>query len=249
MLHAVCQVTSEVWYCPKVCRHAAGTGHAASREGTALELRTPMRLVDSVYEQLREAILAGDLEPGERLSIPNLAQKIGVSRSPIREAVQRLTQDGLAIEEPRRGAVVNEVSIADLVKLYEIREVLEGLAARLAAERANPELVAHLDTVLTAHEAAIAADDRPKRQQENIRFHRAIRQASDNPGLERWLDTIEGQVSLAMRRTGMIKGDVEQTIKEHRAIFEAIESSDPQAAEAAARAHISRVRDKLLLLS
>jgi DNA-binding GntR family transcriptional regulator len=215
----------------------------------AMELvAAPSRLVDTVYERIREAILDGTLEPGQKLSVPALAQTLGVSRSPIVAAVQRLIQDGLAVEEPRKGAVVTLISVPELIRLYEIREVLEGLSARLAAERATAATVQQMGEVLGRHEAAVVSDDQVSRQVENVNFHRLIREASENPELARWLDAIQSQVKLAMRRTGAYKDDVELTVREHRAILQAIQSRDGDAAERVARIHIRRVREKLALV-
>lgn len=158
-------------------------------------LTAPNRLVDTVYERLREAILTGEIEPGEKLSVPALAQKLAVSRSPIVAAVQRLTQDGLAVEEPRRGAVVTIISVPELIRLYEIREVLEGLAARLAAERATEENIAGMAAVLERHEAAVNPDDQQTRMLENVNFHRLIRDAAQHPELVKWLEAIQSQSS------------------------------------------------------
>lgn len=214
-----------------------------------MELVTaPSRLVDTVYERLREAILDGTLEPGQKLSIPALAQTLGVSRSPIVAAVQRLIQDGLAVEEPRKGAVVTLISVPELIRLYEIREVLEGLSARLAAERTTPAMAQEMAAVLGRHEAAVVSGDQTSRQVENVNFHRLIRDAAEHPELARWLEAIQSQVKLAMRRTGVYMDDVELTVREHRAILDAILSRDGDVAERAARLHIRRVREKLALV-
>ena len=204
--------------------------------------------VVTVYERLREAILTGEIEPGEKLSVPALAQKLAVSRSPIVAAVQRLTQDGLAVEEPRRGAVVTIISVPELIRLYEIREVLEGLAARLAAERATEENIAGMAAVLERHEAAVNPDDQQTRMLENVNFHRLIRDAAQHPELVKWLEAIQSQVKLAMRRTGIYKDDVELTVREHREILQAIRNRDGDAAERVTRSHIGRVRKKLELV-
>lgn len=211
-------------------------------------LATPSRLADAVYERLREEILSGALDPGRKLSVPALAQMLGVSRSPVVAAVQRLVQDGLAVEEPRRGAVVTLISVPELIRLYEIREVLEGLAARLAAERVNGAALQAMADVLGRHEAAVVSDDQASRQLENINFHRLIRESAEHPELVRWLESIQSQVKLAMRRTGVYKDDVELTVREHRAILEAIRSRDGEVAERLSRIHIRRVREKLELV-
>src|SRR5579875_1256952 len=93
------------------------------------------RIADAVYERIRDAIFTGALPPDARLSVPALADRLGVSRSPVREAVMRLIHDRLAVEEPRRGAVIARIEPADLIHIYEVREALEGLAVSLAARR------------------------------------------------------------------------------------------------------------------
>lgn len=211
-------------------------------------MEAPERLGDRVYEHLREMVLSGELEAGDRLSVPNLALRFAVSRSPIREAVQRLIQDGLAVDEPRRGATVTSVSSEHLAGLFEIREALEGLAARLAAKRASNDQIEKLKAALEAHQVAVAANEQELRQSENLRFHRIIHQAASNVDLLRQLENLDAKVRLAIRRTGAIKGDMEETIDEHRQIFQAIMARDPDAAETAARKHIGRVREKLLQL-
>ncbi|MEU3269338.1 GntR family transcriptional regulator [Saccharomonospora sp. NPDC006951] len=206
---------------------------------------TRTRVTDAVYERLREMIFTGELAPGARLSVPALAESLEVSRSPVRDAVLRLVQERLAREEPRRGAVVARVGTVELASIYEIREVLEGLAARLAVENAGRKLVRALKEALDEHEAAMRTADLAASTEADLRFHRLIREAADNPELVRLLDDVQTQVRLAMRTTTVTAGP-RQAIDDHRAILTAIESGDATAAEQAARAHIFRLRTVLL---
>lgn len=206
--------------------------------------RTDDRLGDTVYEQLRDEILAGQLAPGSRLSVPALAERLTVSRSPVRDAVLRLTQERLAREEPRRGAVVAEVSLADLAALYEVREVLEGLAARLAVENAGRRFVDQLAQALATHEHLVRDGDIAGHYAADTHFHQLIRQASGNDEVIRVLDGIQGRVRLAMRSTVVTAGP-ERAVRDHRAILTAIRSGDPAEAEATARAHIARLKREL----
>ncbi|MCG5219279.1 GntR family transcriptional regulator [Streptosporangium sp. KLBMP 9127] len=203
------------------------------------------RIADSIYDRLREEIFAGDLAPGARLSVPALAERLAVSRSPVREAVFRLVQDRLASEEPRRGAVVAKIGARELAAIYDVREVLEGLAARLAVENSGRRLVTALHDVLAEHERAVRDGDVAAVTEADMRFHALIRQASGNPEVGRLLDAVQTQVRLAMRTTRVTAGP-RQAIDDHRAILTAIESGDPAAAELAARAHIFRLRSALL---
>lgn len=205
------------------------------------------RVADSVHATLREAILSGRLRPGARLSVPVLAQQLDVSRSPVREAVQRLVQDGLATEEPHRGAGVAELDPDQLVPLYQIREVLEGLAARLAATNATRE---ERQMLRTAHRRHVEALGRGEDQQHvplDLAFHATLRDASHNPELLQYLERVQGRIAIAILG-GRPHQWSQHAIVEHEAILDAVMERDPDAAEAAARAHIARVRGDIAAL-
>jgi len=202
------------------------------------------RVADKVYETLQQAILNGALAPGARLSVPALAQQLGVSRSPVREAVQRLIQDQLAREQPQGGAVVASIGPADLVALYEVREVLEGRAAALAVRQRPPGLLDQLRTVLTEHEAAVAAADVDGHVLLDMRFHALIRDGSRNRHVQRMLGEIQMMVRLAMLTTTATAGP-ELAVRDHRRVLAALEAGDPDRAETAARQHIARLRAAL----
>ncbi len=204
-----------------------------------MEWEAPVRVGTSVHELLREKILTGELAPGARLAVPSLARQLGVSRSPIRDAVLQLVREGLAVEEFNRGAIVRLPTRAELVSLYHAREALEGMAARLAAERMPDEALAELRDVLREHEA-IAPGDFARHIDLDARFHRVVRDASQSPVLAAMLEEIQGQVTVAMRSTNL-SGGVSRATADHRAILEALLRRDPQASEAAARAHIARL--------
>lgn len=202
------------------------------------------RIADAVYARLRDEMFSGALAPGARLSVPALAERLRVSRSPVREAVLRLTQEGLATEEPRRGAVVARVGAHELAALYDVREVLEGLAARLAVENSGRRLVDRLHDAFAEHEKAVDAADVDGHMAADVQFHALVRQAAGNPEVLRLLDDIQAKVRLAMRTT-TVTGGPRRALDDHRAILSAVESGDPAAAEEAARAHIARLRTAL----
>lgn len=202
------------------------------------------RIADAVYERIRDAIFTGALPPGARLSVPALADRLGVSRSPVREAVVRLIQDRLAVEEPRRGAVVARIELADLIRIYEVREVLEGLAVGLAARRDDPELADRLADVLHEHEHAVTSGDLAAHTELDMRFHSLIRHGCGNPEVARLLDDIQVQVRLAMLTTTVTAGP-QKALADHQAIYSAIRDRDPAQAERYARAHVSRLREAL----
>src|SRR5262249_60184100 len=134
----------------------AGT---ASMAGEALAALNPAaRIVDAVQATLRSAILDGALRAGEQLSVPELARRLNVSRSPVREAVLGLVAQGLAVEQPRRGVVVATIAAEDLVAIHEVREFLEAGAARLCAKRIDKAGVEHLQQILAKHKPAGMVD-------------------------------------------------------------------------------------------
>jgi len=198
------------------------------------------RIVDSVYGTLRRAISRHELEPGFHLSVPALAQHFGVSRSPVREAVQRLVSEGLAAEQPRRGAYVSHFDSGMLLPLYQVRMVLDGLAARLAAEHATQEGTSGLDKLLAAGRHAIDKDDLERHIELDIEFHRSIFKLAGNDTLSETLQKIYDRLQAAMVSRVVPTGP-ERAYEDHLNIFKAIQARDGDAAEAAARAHVSRL--------
>ena len=136
------------------------------------------RIVDTVQGALREAIFHGTLRAGEQLSVPELARRLNVSRSPVREAVLGLIAQGLAVEQPRRGAVVATVNPADLLAIHEIRIFLEAGAARLAAQRITDEQIKALRAILREQEAAVKSTDAAGYFRTNAGLHRIIANAA-----------------------------------------------------------------------
>jgi DNA-binding GntR family transcriptional regulator len=221
---------------------------AMPRIAPELELR-PLppsdRIVDSVSETLREAILSGQVPPGAKLSVPLIAEQLGVSRSPVREAIARLSHQGIAQEEPRRGAIVARLGLKDLAALYEVRAALEGLAARLAVERKEPRLVSDLQKILASHEEAVSANDITAHAGADLDFHRRIRKSAQNGELFPIMEVIDSRVLLAMRTT-CGPGAPQLALNDHRSVLEAIKSGDPDEAERRARTHVNRLRQVLL---
>lgn len=199
------------------------------------------RLADEIYGRLRDDILDGKFPPGYRLAVPSLAEHLKVSRSPVREAVQRLASDRLAWEKPGRGAIVAQIGLSELVALYEVREVLEGLVARLAVERSGQQFVRSLGRVLNRHRVAVGNNDLPGHFEADAEFHATIRRASKNADAVRMLDQIQAQVRLAMRTTATSAGP-EHALADHVSIFEAIRRGDAEGAELLARRHVARLR-------
>lgn len=209
------------------------------------ELPNTNSLGEAVYNRIRDAIISGELQPGTPLRVPALAETLGVSRSPVREAIIRLTSERLAHSEPRLGAVVANVKRQDLVGLYEIREVLEGLAARLAAASTDFSQMALVEEVLEKHDHAVSLGNIDEHIELDLSFHRLVRQMAGNTELELLLNHIESLVRLAMLTVTVSSGP-HIAFEEHKSIYKAIQSRDPSDAEKAARAHIARLHDTLM---
>lgn len=199
---------------------------------------------DGIYRDLRDRIVAGEIAPGSRLSIPALAKQYRVSRSPVREAVLRLVATGIARQSLNAGAVVAPVDPAELVGVYEAREGLEWAAARLAASHQARGLRRKLLEILTEHEQVAAAGDFDHHVALDAAFHREVRRAAASPLVESMLDDIQDRVVIAMRSTS-VSGGMQQAVADHRRIFEAIAAGHVEAAGVAASEHIARLTNLL----
>lgn len=198
------------------------------------------RVVDAVREQLRAAILAGHLAPGTRLSVPELARQLGVSRSPVREAVLLLVGEGLAVEHSRRGVEVARLDVPGLLELYDLRSAVEGLAACLAAGRMSGPDLAALRGVLDAQGAAAVADARGFRDLD-ARFHKIIVQTCGNGRLARHAELLSREMRLAGPLLLNDSAHLRLSHEEHREVEHALRQRDGPGAEAAMRAHLTRV--------
>jgi DNA-binding GntR family transcriptional regulator len=203
-------------------------------------------LVDQAHRELERAILDDRIPPGTPLSVPKLAQQLGISRSPVREAVLRLIAAGLAANVPHKGAIVAEIAVADFADLFEVREPLEGVAARRACTNATPEDLDELRAILAEHERVVGGDDVDCQVELDMRFHRRIREIAANAELTASLDRIQMRSHHALNTLWRGRGTPRRSLDRHYEIFDAIEAGDGDAAEAAARIHIAEVRTRII---
>jgi DNA-binding GntR family transcriptional regulator len=202
----------------------------------------PERLIDAVHRELRAAILSGDPAPGRQLSVPELSRQLGVSRGLVREAVLQLVADGLAEERPRRGVVVATIGPAEFRHIHQIREVLEGLAARLCAEGATEQLIGKLRAALDDQRQAMAAADSAGYTDTDRRFHSLLADACGNPMLAAFIERLHAQMQLALSLVAEAPQHRQHGHDELTRVLQAVCDRDPEAAEAAMRAHIRRTR-------
>lgn len=203
-------------------------------------------LADQAGRVLRDAILTGRLAPGTRLRQLELASQMKISRTPLREALRKLEQEGLITVLPGGGLRVALLDLDEAVELYEIREVLDGLAARLAAQRiTEPELLT-LDRLLAQMEQCVARQDAHRWFTAHVAFHDGIFQASGNGRLQ-GMSTV---IRLSIQRFHPVllttPNRLADAYREHREVCEAIRARDPETAERLARAHIAHAREIVL---
>ncbi|GFZ95674.1 GntR family transcriptional regulator [Nesterenkonia alkaliphila] len=196
-----------------------------------------MRASDAAYTALQEEILEGSLPPGTVLGEVEQSQRLGVSRTPVREAFSRLVAAGLAVQHPRRGTVVTDISLEDVDRLFEVRIPLESQAASLAAQRGSAEVFTAL---AEEFDAAQLAPDAESHYRLAARMDQEIDAAVGNPYLSTMLSGL--RVHLArVRRLAKDRPDrLARSAAEHRDICLGIASGDPQMAEAATRLHLRR---------
>ena len=178
------------------------------------------------YDLILRGILTGILPTGKRLPEIPLATGLGLGRTPVREALMRLEADGFVRSEPRVGTVVAGNTLESLAEIYEVREVLEGFAARLAARYARPSDLLAMRRVLEETAAATEANDVPRLRALNVRFHELIHVAARNDQLGRVLARLLNLVRLSPVSAYAQPGRAEEALAEHRAILDAIEAHD-----------------------
>ncbi len=189
------------------------------------------------YELILEAIDTGIYKPGSRLVESELADRFGVSRTPIREALQRLETQSLLTRDGR-SLIVSSLDHSQLSELYVVRGALEGLAARLAARHATPEELSVLRDMLEDDRKLI--DDPDAMSRANRRFHKQIHLASHNRFLVQQLDLVHRSMALLASTSIAVEGRPSDTLEEHEQIVRAIEVGDGDAADKALREHISQ---------
>ena len=205
-------------------------------------------LADTVFDQIRTAIVKGELVPGSKVNEPQLSQQYGISRGPLREAIRRLEGCKLVEITANVGAKVVSLDSKQVIEIYEIRESLEGLSCRLAAERANTEDCKNLRKLLANHEQQIQSENgRLYYQKEgDLDFHYLIVQLSGNTRLFNLLcDELYHLLRLYRVQTSSSPSRPVQAFKEHHQIVDAIESGDGELAEMLMRRHIASAKETL----
>lgn len=220
----------------------------ATKAGKKADSPSQASRADQVQQQILQSIRNGHFQPGDRIRETEVAKSFGVSRTPVREALRRLESDGLLNFESWRGVVVSKLDRQQVSELYAMREVLEGTAARMAAQHIDAADIELLRVLL--EQAEVSSDDPARLAQLNRKLHQTIYAAAHNQYLLQTLGQLENALALLRGTTYAVPGRAQSAAAEHREIVEAICERNADAAELAARAHIGaaqRARLRLLL--
>lgn len=197
------------------------------------------RRADNIAEQLEELIFTGMYRDGDRLDETRLAEQFGVSRTPLREAFQRLALSGLVELIPRRGAFVRQPGPVELMEMFEVMAELEATCGRLAAMRISDAALEDLRDANAKCQAAVEALDSDGYYAENERFHQIIYQQSGNRFLEQETAKLHKRLKPFRRQQLRLRGRMAQSMAEHEAIVEALEQASAEQAGQALRAHVA----------
>lgn len=201
-------------------------------------------LRESVYSKIKKKILIGEMKPGTRIVEVTLAESLGVSRTPVREAIRQLEKEGMVtVIEPRRGSYVSDVSVKDMVDILEVRGELEALAAALASERATEEEIMEMEKISSLYRDAIYDNDTENIIKYDELFHKKIVGASGNKSLIAVSETIQ---DMALRFRYLYYDDFsryENMPSEHRHLLDAIRSKDVNKAKEVAISHVANLKE------
>ncbi|WCK56347.1 GntR family transcriptional regulator [Aneurinibacillus sp. Ricciae_BoGa-3] len=210
-----------------------------------IDLKLESRDLETVHSKvcrvLREAILRGDFEPGERLVQEELANSLGVSRMPVREALRKLEIEGLITIEPHRGAIVKSISVDDIEEIYQLRSKFEKIAVEESVKRMDTSSINELERLVSLMEQA---DQIENFVQLNIEFHRVLMSNCPWKRLLFFIETLWN--GFPQHTPHMITGQTEQSNKEHYAILRAVKSQDANKAADLVSEHINRTRKALV---
>jgi DNA-binding GntR family transcriptional regulator len=204
-------------------------------------VRTGMTLTERVYTTIKEAILDLKLQPGSPLVEDELARQLGTSKTPVRDALFTLERDGLVTKIPYKGTYVSEISVRDATEIFELRAVLEGLAARMATDSFGPAEFAEAERLLDAADEARDRGDREAASLFGAQFHGLILQQAEIRRLKPILAKLEEQLRRLRRLSDLRQGRLEKSSREHRQILQALRDGDPLIVEQAMRNHLRSV--------
>ena len=204
-------------------------------------MTTERSMTSRAYSAIRRLVIEGSLEPGDRLNVRVLGERLGLSATPVKAALSALAHDGFVVSEPRRGFHVTVLRDQDVRELFQLREALEPYAVRLAVvEGIDAADLAELRGLSAEQREAARQRDRASYNDLNLTFHRTLWRLAGNSRLDRLMDDVVGQMSLATTFTSQAPGRIDHAIGEHEAIIDLCEEAEP---EELARLVARHVRD------
>lgn len=210
-------------------------------------VRGPFSLNEQAYQAIKEAILTFKLEPGASLVESELAKQLGMSKTPVRDALLQLEREGLVTKVLFKGTYVSEISRQNITDIFEIRAVLEGLAARLAVQNVTDEDLRRAASIVDAHDATLREGNPDKTQQWNKEFHELIIGLSGNNQLKVFLANLDDRLRRFRTLSIYQRGQSEKSAEEHRKVLQALQKRDPDQAERMMRAHLRSVLNDLIV--
>jgi DNA-binding GntR family transcriptional regulator len=213
---------------------------------TSRKLIEVPNLRERVYQALKEMIIIQEIPPGEKLDEDSLARQLGVSRTPIRESLCRLENEGIVKIIPRRGAFIVRHSKESIDEILSVREVLEGLSAREAANHITDATLEVLESLSEKFSESNVRLLSKEYLQADVKFHKTIIEVSKNEWLISLMSILNDHIQMLRLRTVTFQGRPEQSLSEHRKIIEALKARDPLLAESLMREHIKNVRESYL---
>lgn len=211
-----------------------------------LQMNEYLPLRDVVFQTLRQAILRGTLQPGERLMEIHLAQKLGVSRTPVREAIRMLELEGLVIMVPRKGAIVAEITVSDLEDVLEVRAALEDLAVRKACQNMTGEQIEELKEAARKFEESLKKEDLIACAQADVAFHELITASTQNQRLIQILNNIREQIYRYRLENLKDKTSHANLVEEHARICQALEERSEEKVCEAIKVHIEHQKKSII---
>jgi len=199
-----------------------------------------------VYESLKESILNGSLKPGEKLMESRIAEDLGVSRTPVREAIRKLEKEKYVKMIPRKGAYVEDLTMEDILEVLEIRIVLEGLASKLAARNISEEMKDRIRKNMENFDSASSELDRKELISLDEKFHHIIYQSSGNKKLNEIVRELQDQFQRFRLSYFSELSSYMKLANSHNKLYQAIIDGDEEAAEDYAKEHIEEIRDNII---
>jgi len=204
--------------------------------------------VEEAYRYLKTRIMSADLAPGASLNELEIAEALGISRTPVREAIRKLEQEGLAMRYPNRGAIVTKLSMKDVLEIWQIREILEPAACRLAASRIDHEALERVERVLLGLRGRQAGpEDYEAFLRSDLDLHGLILEASSNATLRQVLDMLNERIVQVRVVTSPLR--FQSSVNEHIEIVKALRARDAGGAAPAMRRHLANAREHLVSLT